>query len=122
MTTYSTRCPNANAFAERWVRTVRRECLDHLLIVGRVHLARVLGAFVEDCNTHRPHRCLGLLPPEPRSTPPKTRDLCHDNTAGIAGEREACSSADAEPPPVMMATQPWKRPLSSPHPIAGRVS
>ena len=66
------RAPNANAFAERWVGTVRRECLDHLLIVGPRHLARVLDAYVEHYNTHRPHRSLGLLPPEPRSRPPET--------------------------------------------------
>ena len=41
------RAPNANAVAERWVGTVRRECLDHLLIVGRPHLVHVLRAYVE---------------------------------------------------------------------------
>ena len=66
------RAPNANAFAERWVGTVRRECLDHLLIVGPRHLARVLDAYVDHYNAHRPHRSLGLVPPEPRSRPPKT--------------------------------------------------
>jgi transposase InsO family protein len=58
------RAPNANAFAERWIGTVRRECLDHLLIVGPRHLSRVLTEFVEHYNTHRPHRALGLAPPE----------------------------------------------------------
>jgi hypothetical protein len=38
--------PNANAVAERWVGTVRRECLDQLLIVGRQHLVRVLSGYV----------------------------------------------------------------------------
>ncbi len=60
------RAPNANAFAERWVGTARRECLDHLLIVGPRHLRRVLSEFVEHYNGHRPHRALGLVPPEPR--------------------------------------------------------
>jgi putative transposase len=54
------RAPNANAVAERWVGTVRRECLDHLLIVGRQHLVRVLHGYVEHYNQHRPHRSLGL--------------------------------------------------------------
>jgi putative transposase len=64
------RAPNANAFAERWVGTARRECLDHLLIVGPRHLARVLDGYVQHYNMHRPHRSLGLLPPEPRSWRP----------------------------------------------------
>jgi putative transposase len=57
--------PNANAYAERWVRTVRAECLDWLLIVGRGHLDRVLRVYVEHYNRHRPHRALGLEPPDP---------------------------------------------------------
>ncbi len=55
--------PNANAHAERWIRTVRAECLDWLLIVGRGHLERVLGVYVEHYNVHRPHRALKLEPP-----------------------------------------------------------
>ncbi|MGH7128362.1 MAG: integrase core domain-containing protein [Planctomycetaceae bacterium] len=58
------RAPNANAYAERWVRTVRGDCLDHLLIVGRRHLERVLAVYVRHYNEHRPHRALGLVPPE----------------------------------------------------------
>jgi putative transposase len=57
--------PNANAYAERWVRTVRAECLDWLLIVGRGHLDRVLRVYVEHYNQHRPHRALALEPPDP---------------------------------------------------------
>jgi putative transposase len=57
--------PNANAYAERWVRTVRAECLDWLLIVGRGHLDRVLRVDVEHYNQHRPHRALALEPPDP---------------------------------------------------------
>ena len=57
--------PNANAFAERWIGTVRAECLDWLLIVGREHLQRVLRVYVDHYNRHRPHRALGLRPPRP---------------------------------------------------------
>jgi putative transposase len=56
--------PNANAIAERWVGTVRRECLDHLLITGRRHLLRVLHGYVQHYNRHRPHRSLDLSAPE----------------------------------------------------------
>ena len=59
------RGPKANAFAERWVRTARRECLDHLLILGRRHLERVLREFAGHYNAERPHRGLRLTPPSP---------------------------------------------------------
>jgi putative transposase len=55
--------PNANAYAERWIRTVRVECLDWLLVVGRSHLERILRVYVEHYNHHRPHRALGLEAP-----------------------------------------------------------
>jgi putative transposase len=59
------RAPRANAYAERWVRTVRAECLDWLLIVGRRHLEQVLRVYVGHYNEHRPHRALGLEAPDP---------------------------------------------------------
>ena len=59
------RAPKANAFAERWVRTARRECLDHLLVLGRRHLERVLREFARHYNENRPHRGLQLAVPEP---------------------------------------------------------
>jgi putative transposase len=61
--------PNANAHAERWIRTVRAECLDWLLIVGRGHLEQVLRVYAEHYNAHRPHRALGLEPPDPPAGP-----------------------------------------------------
>jgi putative transposase len=60
------RAPKANAIAERFVRTVRAECLDWLLILNRRHLERVLRVYVDHYNTQRPHRALELQPPEPR--------------------------------------------------------
>jgi putative transposase len=56
--------PNANAFAERWIGTVRAECLDWLLIVGRGHLEQVLRVYAEHYNRHRPHRALRLEAPD----------------------------------------------------------
>jgi len=59
------RAPNANSIAERFVRTLRQECLDHIIIVNDRHLVRVLQEFVEYYNQHRPHRSLHLDAPQP---------------------------------------------------------
>jgi hypothetical protein len=59
------RAPQANAFAERFVRTVRGECLDWLLILGWRHPERVLRVYLVHYNNERPYRGLALLPPEP---------------------------------------------------------
>jgi putative transposase len=63
------RAPKANAVAERWVRTVRNECLDHILVFGRRHLEQVLRGHLAHFNAERPHRSLQLVPPAgaPRS-------------------------------------------------------
>ncbi len=58
------RAPRANAYAERWVGTARREALDHLLILGRRHLDHVLREFVDHYQRARPHQGLGQLIPE----------------------------------------------------------
>jgi putative transposase len=57
--------PKANAYAERWVRTVRAECLDWTLIWSRRHLERVLHRYLERYNTGRPHRGINLEAPVP---------------------------------------------------------
>ncbi len=56
--------PNANAYAERWVGSVHRECLDRLLIFGRRQLEYVLRVYIRHFNEQRPHRALDLRPPE----------------------------------------------------------
>jgi putative transposase len=83
------RAPQANAIAERFVRTVRAECLDWLLIVNRRHLERVLRVFVEHYNTQRPHRALKLHAPQ-RAEPPPTPTIGeirrHDRLGGLIHE------------------------------------
>jgi transposase InsO family protein len=63
------RAPQANGVAERFVRTVRSECLDWLLILNEQHLDLILDVFVEHYNGHRPHRALALTPPRPTRPP-----------------------------------------------------
>ncbi len=65
------RAPRANAFAERWVRTVRAECLDWTLIWNRHHLQRVLATYLGHYNTARPHRGIHLEVPIPPGRPPE---------------------------------------------------
>ena len=84
------RAPRANAYAERWVGTVRREVLDRMLIYGRRHLERVLGEYVAHYNLHRPHRALGqaspLAPHQPSRPPPDARVVRHDRLGGLLHE------------------------------------
>jgi putative transposase len=61
--------PRANAFAERWVRTVRTECLDWMLVFGRRHLERILRIYTRHYNGRRPHRGLELKTPDPPAAP-----------------------------------------------------
>ncbi len=55
--------PRANAIAERWIGSIRRECLDQLLTAGARHLRLILDEYIDHYNTHRPHRALGQNPP-----------------------------------------------------------
>ena len=57
--------PRANAFAERFVRTIRQDCLDHLLVVSQRHLEALLAEYVCHYNEARPHRSLDLDQPLP---------------------------------------------------------
>jgi putative transposase len=98
------RTPNANAHAERFVRTIRSECLDHVLILNRHHLTHVLRGYVRHYNDHRPHQGLSQQIPSavdeearrPVSMPPlerSCRDLCRsvrrrDHLGGLIHEYE----------------------------------
>ncbi len=59
------RAPTANAYAERWVRSVRAECLDRLLIINEAHLRRILTDYVAHYNRARPHQGIGQRAPIP---------------------------------------------------------
>jgi transposase InsO family protein len=84
--------PTAQARAERWVGSVRRECLDRLLIVSRKHLERVLREYVEHYNRHRPHRSLEQRPPLAKPPPPPAgeplRVRRRDRLGGLLHEYE----------------------------------
>jgi len=61
--------PKANAIVERVIGTLRRECLDHIIVLDEQHLMAVLREFAEYYNQERPHRTLGLQTPEPTLRP-----------------------------------------------------
>ena len=61
------KAPKANAIAERWVRTIRMECLDHRLILSHQHLQRLLAEFIAYYNRWRSHRSLGQIAPCPHT-------------------------------------------------------
>ena len=72
------RAPKANAIAERFVRTVRSECLDWLLILNRRHLEHVLRVYVDHYNRERPHRSLNLKAPIADGSTPGRRGALSD--------------------------------------------
>jgi putative transposase len=76
------RSPKANAFAERLVRTVREDCLDHLLIYSMCHLQAVLADYVRHYNEARPHRGRQLPPSLPRHDQPRTGEICRRDILG----------------------------------------
>jgi transposase InsO family protein len=87
--------PNANAHAERWVGSVRRECLDRLLIFSRRQLEHVLRVYTHHYNRHRPHRSLAFRPPEqadrsptPLRAPPYPQLNRRDLLGGLIHEYE----------------------------------
>jgi len=79
------RAPNANAFAERWVRTVREECLDKLIIINQRHLRHVMVDYISYYNTARPHQGIDQQLPIPQVSAVDVSKfiLCHDVLGGI---------------------------------------
>jgi putative transposase len=84
------RAPRANAYAERWVGSVRREVLDRMLIFGCWQLVSVLVEYADHYNGHRPHRPLGQAPPLGPAKPPAIlqagRVVRRDRLAGLIHE------------------------------------
>ena len=82
--------PQANAYAERWVGTVRRELLDRMLILGCRQLRSVLAEYADHYNGHRQHRALGQAPPlgpaEPHVILPGGRVARRDRLGGLIHE------------------------------------
>jgi putative transposase len=82
--------PRANAVAERWIASARRECLDRMLVTGERHLRLVLCEYADHYNGHRPHRTLHEKPPAGRQDPPaagaSTRVLRRDRLGGLIHE------------------------------------
>ncbi len=79
------RAPKANAVAERFVGTTRRECLDHVFVLNERHLQRIVDEFVAYYNHHRPHQSLGQRPPcpvAPVSTGPPTGEIVAEPVLG----------------------------------------
>jgi hypothetical protein len=88
------RAPRANAFAERWVGTARRDCLDWLLLLGPRHLERALHEYVDHYNRARPHRALHLRPPIPAEQPaaPGGPVVRLDRLGGVLHEYTRCAA------------------------------
>jgi len=74
--------PNANAHAERWIKSARNECLDHILIWNETHLRRTLNEFADYYNRARPHQNLDQQSPVPRTPPDTEGDVTYRQVLG----------------------------------------
>jgi putative transposase len=93
------KAPNANTHIERWVRSVRRECLDRLLILSRRQLDRVVRVYARHYNERRPHRALDPQAPDPLPMPSTRGDPAvsaavrrRDLLGGLIHEYEAAAA------------------------------
>ncbi|MEO6884711.1 MAG: integrase core domain-containing protein [Jatrophihabitantaceae bacterium] len=88
------RCPQANGYAERFVRTLRAELTDRMLIFGQHHLRRVLAEYETHYNHQRPHRGQSLRPPSPTSPTPINAPRAvvrHPTLGGLINEYHAAA-------------------------------
>jgi putative transposase len=90
------RAPRAKAHAERWVGSLRRECLDRVLIIGRRQFEQVVRTYISHHNEHRPHRSLEQLPPlakpPPAEQPPPNQIGRRDRLGGLIHEYHAIAA------------------------------
>ena len=77
------RSPRANAIGERIVRSIRTECLDHLIVINESHLQRMLAEFADYYNRDRPHRSLGLQSPVPTAAQSTDRVVSRSVLGGL---------------------------------------
>jgi putative transposase len=80
--------PNLNAYAERWVQSVRAECLDHFVVFGEEHLRLLLCEYETYYNEHRPHQSLANVPPASPSSVEETalaveEVVCEERLGGL---------------------------------------
>jgi transposase InsO family protein len=87
-------CPQANCYAERWIGSARRECLNHLLILNERHLLRVLTTYTAFYNQRRPHQGISQHCPIPLARGPGQGPIArHDVLGGIIHDYERQESA-----------------------------
>jgi putative transposase len=85
----STRAPNMNPFTETWVQRIKRECLDHVLVLGEQHLRHLIGEYLAHIHEERPHQGLGNRPPAQSQPAPaavsiSTEEItCHQRLGGL---------------------------------------
>jgi len=81
------RSPDLNGYAERWIRSLRQECLDRIIILNEAHLHWVLQEYVRYYNERRPHRALGLhVPAGPRDYPTEGEVACRRVLGGLVND------------------------------------
>jgi transposase InsO family protein len=78
------RSPNLNAFAERFVGSIKSECLDRIVPLGETHLRAAIRAFMDHYHEERPHQGLGNELIAPKATSPRPgRIRCHERLGGM---------------------------------------
>ena len=77
--------PNLDAFAERWVLSIRQECLDHFVVFGEEHLRLLVFSYLQFYNERRPHQGVGNVPLKVVADEPPSEGeiVCHEQLGGL---------------------------------------